>query len=320
MRCAMTIVICALGFIPAAGQETSSPAKGVMSILAAHDRALIKELLVYLEANPKAADLEQAYMEIFERAIENDWYTENEALARKYLEGYPQGAVRPLAQIVATMARAQTGKFDEAWTIYRDLMRSLDQDNQEEFAANFADSLASSAATAGEYEIAKRVYDALLKQFGTSPTLRQKVKDDLNRLEMVGKPAPQIAVKDIDGKLVRSADLAGKYVLIDFWATFAASSVAELPHLQAAYASYHAKGLEIVSVSLDESPRAVSDFVRARKVPWRQIHNSTSGGDLVEAFGVNNIPASFLIDPQGKIVRLELRGKALDKALAALLK
>ena len=64
----------------------------------------------------------------------------------------------------------------------------------------------------------------------------------------------------------------------------------------------------------------VDEFVRARKLPWKQIHNSTSNGDLVEAFGVQTIPATFLIDPSGKIIRLEVRGPALDRALATLLK
>ena len=91
--------------------------------------------------------------------------------------------------------------------------------------------------------------------------------------------------------------------------------VAELPRLQAAYATYHDAGFEVVGVSLDETKAAVVDFARARNLPWRQIHNASSGADLVEAFGVSTIPATFLIDPQGVIIRLELRGPALEKAL-----
>src|SRR5262249_48750434 len=113
--------------------------------------------------------------------------------------------------------------------------------------------------------------------------------------------------------------LRGKYVLIDFWATWCAPCVAELPRLQAAYAKYRDRGLEIVGVSLDETKTAVTDFVKARDVSWRQVHNASAGADLVEAFGVDSIPATFLVDPQGTIVRLELRGPALDRALAKLL-
>jgi len=83
---------------------------------------------------------------------------------------------------------------------------------------------------------------------------------------------------------------------------------------------YRAAGFEVIGVSLDETRSAVVDFTRTRKLPWRQVHNASCGGDLVEAFGVSTIPATFLIDPQGTIVRLELRGAALDQALAQLIK
>ncbi len=96
--------------------------------------------------------------------------------------------------------------------------------------------------------------------------------------------------------------------------------VAEVPRLQAAYQSYHEAGFEIIGISLDESKAAVVDFVKARKIPWRQIHNGGSATDLVEAFGVTSIPATYLVDPEGTIIRLDLRGKALDETLARLFK
>jgi thiol-disulfide isomerase/thioredoxin len=109
-------------------------------------------------------------------------------------------------------------------------------------------------------------------------------------------------------------------VLVDFWATWCAPCVAELPRVQAAYAKYRDEGFEVVGVSLDETKSALLDFVRTRNIPWRQVHNASAGGDLVEAFGVNSIPATFLIDPQGTIVRLDLRGPVLDQALAKVIK
>jgi peroxiredoxin len=129
-----------------------------------------------------------------------------------------------------------------------------------------------------------------------------------------------VAVRDIKGELLRLDDLRGRYVLVDFWATWCAPCVAELPRVQAAYARYHDAGFEIVGVSLDETKAAVVDFCRTRKLPWRQVHNASCGGDLVESFGIGSIPANFLIDPQGTIIRLELRGPALDQALAQLIK
>jgi peroxiredoxin len=316
---ALALVMAVATMAPGRAEGPAVPGS-VSELQAAHDRILMRDLAAYIAAKPKAADLDQAYLALFDKAIEHDWFLEHEETARRYLASFPDGPVRALAQIVATMARAQAGQFGEALQQYQKLMSGLGKAEQEEFAAQFTDSLAQAASTAGAYDIARRVYETLLERYGESPTLRQKVRDDLNRLALVGKPAPRLVVKDLEGNTLRFDELRGRYVLVDFWATWCAPCVAELPRVQAAYAKYHDTGFEVVGVSLDETKAAVQDFVRTRKLPWRQIHNASCGGDLVEAFGVGAIPATFLLDPQGTIIRLELRGPALDQVLAQLLK
>lgn len=316
---AVTCLIVPVGPTWADDPAAAATEKSVTQLLSDHDRRLVREIDEYIKAHPKAADLEQAFMLLFERVIEHDWFTEYEDRAKGYLKDNPEGAVRPLAQIVSTMARAQAGRYGEALTSYKELMTGLDRPDQEEFAGNFADNLAGSASAAGEFPIARQVYEILLARYGSNEALKEKVKGDLARLDRVGKPAPVSVVKDIDGKSFRSAELRGRWVLVDFWATWCAPCVSELPTIQSAYDKYHQKGLELVSVSLDETIEPVHDFVKARKLPWTQLHNATCGGDLVGDYGVNNIPASYLIDPEGKIVRLDLRGANLDKVLGAAL-
>ena len=199
-------------------------------------------------------------------------------------------------------------------------MQGLGQNEQEEFAASFADNLATAAITAGEFATAREVYTTLLSRFSDSPNLRQKVQGDLKRLDKVGKPAPSFATEDIKGRTVRLEAYRGKYVLVDFWATWCAPCIAELPRLQAAYRTYHDAGFEIIGVSLDESKTAVVDFAKARNIPWPQLHNASGSADLVEGFGVSSIPATYLIDPEGTVIRLDLRGKALDETLKRLIK
>ncbi len=316
-----TLAGLALALLVAPVPALADDPKTVSEIQSLHDKALIRDLMTYLAKNPKADDFEQAYMKVFDKIIEHDWFAENEAVARKYLAEHPEGPVRSLAQIVTTMARAQSGRFAEALASFNALMAGLGGSDQEEFASNFADTLATAAMAAGEHDVARKVYQGLLKKFGAeSPNLTQKVKDEIARLDLIGKRTPSVAVNDLNGAPLRLEDLRGRYVLVDFWATWCAPCVVEIPRLQTAYARYHAKGFEIVAVSLDEAKSAVVDFTKARKLPWKQVHNATASGDLVEAFGVRSIPATFLISPEGTIIRLELRGQALDKALETLIK
>ncbi|HZW35268.1 MAG TPA: TlpA disulfide reductase family protein [Isosphaeraceae bacterium] len=294
------------------------PATSVAEIQARHDRALIRDLTEYLRRNPRADDRDQAYAALFNKAIEHDWFAETEELGRQYLQNDPEGPVKALAQIILTMARSQAGQFDRALAQYRQLIQGLDANEQEEFAASFSESLAQSAVGAGEVGVARQVYALLLSRFGESPNLRQKVEGELKRLDQVGKPAPAVVAEDVQGQPFRPAAYRGKYVLIDFWATWCGPCIADLPRLQAAYQSYHDAGFEIIGVSLDESKQAVVDFVKARRLPWRQIHNTGGSADLVDAFGVRSIPANYLIDPEGTILRLDLRGKALDQTLSRL--
>ncbi len=296
------------------------PARSVAEIQARHDRAFLRELAEYLVKNPKADDREQAYAALFNKAIEHDWFAETEELAGQYLKVDPDGPVKALAQIILTMGQAQAGHYDDALARHRELIQGLDPNEQEEFASSFSDSLASAAIAAGQFAAARQVYTTLLARFEDSPNLRQKVQSDLKRLDQIGKPVPAFTAEDIRGQAIRLAAYRGKYVLLDFWATWCGPCVAELPRLQAAYQSYHDAGFEIIGISLDESKAAVVDFVKVRKIPWRQVHNAGGANDLIESLGVTSIPATYLIDPEGTILRIDLRGKALDETLARLFK
>ncbi len=315
----LVVVLGTVAFVSLGHSAEPGPAN-VAEIQAKHDRAFIRELSDYLRQYPKAEDRDQAYAALFNKAIEHDWFSEAEEQGRQYLTSDPEGPVKALAQIILTMGRAQAGQFDEALKRFRELMQGIGQNEQEEFAASFSDNLATAAITAGEFGIAREVYTALLSRFSDSPNLRQKVQRDLKRLDKVGKPAPSFATEDIAGKTVRLEAYRGKYVLIDFWATWCAPCIAELPRLQAAYRAYHDAGFEIIGISLDESKTAVVDFARARNIPWPQLHNASGSADLVEGFGVGSIPATYLIDPQGTVIRLDMRAKALDETLSRLLK
>ena len=204
LRAARTITILTWALTATLPLRAEEPARSsVAEIQANHDRALIRDLTEYVRRNPKADDRDQAYSVLFNKAIEHDWFTEAESIGLAYIKDEPDGPVKPLAQIVVTMSRAHAGKFEDALARFKELMKGIGQAEQEEFASSFAENLAGAAITAGEFNVARQVFETLLSRFEESPNLRQKVQAEVARIDKVGKLAPTITTVDLDGKPVR---------------------------------------------------------------------------------------------------------------------
>jgi peroxiredoxin len=132
-----------------------------------------------------------------------------------------------------------------------------------------------------------------------------------------GSVFPDFQEKDLDGQPLSISQFKGKVVLIDFWATWCGPCVAELPNVLAAYEKHHAKGFEIVGISLDQDRNKLKDFIDRKKMTWPQYFDG-EGWDskLGRKYGITSIPATFLLDREGKIVGRNLRGPALEAAVA----
>jgi thiol-disulfide isomerase/thioredoxin len=143
-----------------------------------------------------------------------------------------------------------------------------------------------------------------------------------------GQTAPAFQAKTTDAKPVNfPADYKGKVVLLDFWATWCGPCRAELPNVVAAYQKYHAKGFDVVSVSLDrpqEGPKLVK-FAQENNMPWPQIYDGKYWkADLAVKYGIRSIPRPILVDGDTGMILAEgpaARGQKLtieiEKALAA---
>jgi len=126
----------------------------------------------------------------------------------------------------------------------------------------------------------------------------------------------------VDGREVDFAKLRGKVVLVDFWATWCGPCIAELPNIKKVYAEYHAKGFEIVGISLDreQDRQKLVDFCAKEQMPWPQHFDGKYWkNDIAVSYGITGIPAMFLLDQSGRLVATDARGPKLEADVRKLL-
>jgi thiol-disulfide isomerase/thioredoxin len=164
------------------------------------------------------------------------------------------------------------------------------------------------------------IADRLGKARPTHPQVQQFV-NNLQRLQGVneGAMAPEINLATPAGPTLALSSLRGKYVLIDFWASWCGPCRRENPNVVKTYATYKDKGFEIFGVSLDQNREAWLKAIEADKLVWKHVSDLqywNSAG--AQAYQVNSIPQTFLVNPEGRIIAKGLRGAALDNYLAKL--
>lgn len=144
----------------------------------------------------------------------------------------------------------------------------------------------------------------------------------LKRLEAtsVGKKAPAITQLTPEGEPYSLSDLRGKYVLIDFWASWCPDCRRENPNLVKTYAEFKDKNFEILGVSFDRNLESWLKAIDADKLTWKHIsdlqHWQNAAGTL---YGVKSIPQNILVNPEGIIIARNLHGEDLDKKLRDIL-
>jgi peroxiredoxin len=198
------------------------------------------------------------------------------------------------------------------------------------FVKNFIDSLGPNpvshlAVSMLSVEDDFQFLDSLLTRFEKEKPKAAYTKKMQSFLEAprrlaIGKQAPEILVSDPNGKQVKLSQFRGKWVLLDFWASWCKPCIGELPFLSDVQKRFGPKGFTVFSISVDENPKDWQKAMVTYRMHWAHGRDFSQGtSQSAQVYAVSSLPSTYLIDPSGKIVAKNLRGPALRQKLESVI-
>jgi peroxiredoxin len=149
---------------------------------------------------------------------------------------------------------------------------------------------------------------------------QQQSADQASAASWVGKTVPELSLPDVNGKTISIASFKGKYVLIDFWASWCGPCRMENPNVVEAYNRYKGKNFTVLGISLDKDKDSWKKAIAEDHLSWTHISDLKYwSSQAVQTFGFQGIPFNILVDPSGKVIAQELRGSDLENKLKQVL-
>ena len=231
-------------------------------------------------------------------------------------------AVTTKLKVTFDAGTTNTADFRENLTAINALIgKYLKNGNREDLARLYlldahiyADGLSDAARAQAIWEQVVRDFPGTLAAKGAAISLaRNSVPEGL----AVGQRFPDFTETDVNGSPLSPSGNRGRVTLVDFWATWCGPCRGEMPNVIATYQSYHAQGFNLIGVSLDSDRNALVNFTQASGMPWPQYFDGQGWQNkLAQRYGVDSIPANYLLDRRGVIVGKDLRGSDLKEAVA----
>lgn len=281
------------------------------------------ERLTRLAGSQGRGEADLTFLEIFRFAVAADLYADAEPAADLVIRS---GKMTPeaefLARLVKVLAEADRGDYAGST---RDLKAYLETPDarptpgtRTRTALAIGEAYFRRLVRAGRFDLAREACEVVGEHAG-DPAVRDHFAGYRRRLDLVGRPAPDIRGDDADGTALRLEDLKGKVVLVVFWATWCPPCVERLPVLGHALELYQKDGFAVLGVNLDDGPDReplVRRFIVDFGVPWPSVLNGQGERDAAAAYAVKEIPANVLIGRDGKVITFDLGREDLLEAIS----
>lgn len=275
-----------------------------------HLRMEFERVKQWLLAQPKphSADALDGLDWLLKTGFEKGWYGELSAIVEdeELNSSLSPGLQKKLGQL-RILSRASQGHSEQAVADYVDHLKTIRLRSPNE-TLELTSALSSQLQINGDYDAAREVLRRTTDAFFLNAQVRTLLERRLAKLLLAEHPAPRLQAGDHS-----LAELKGRYVLLDFWATNCAPCIADLPHLKSVARRFPEDEFTILGVSLDTSTEAVEQFKQRFRFDWPTPLVEECEPAPRENYRVITIPSTFLIDPEGNIVLVD--GNARDIAL-----
>ena len=284
--------------------------------------------LTNLAKGTSGAEADAIDRELFSLAITRELFAEaREAADRCLARKTTDRAVRALATLVQVVAKGEEGRDEEVISRLVALFTSPGKvpkghAPESDMGLAVAEGYLQRLIRLGRYDAARKLCAVMCDEDEAPESVKEHFETRMAPLALLGKRAPAIEGIDVEGQRVSLADWKGMVVLIDFWATWCPPCVAEIPMLKTLAATHGDQGLVILGVNVDARHEDVKEMTKAlpvvrrflaqHEVTWTNLLDGDGAADFAKAYGVKEIPATFLVGRDGTIVAVELSDGQLE--------
>ena len=278
-------------------QEIKAIAKNLKHRSESEDlEKLVEKSRKFVAAHPKYKRVDEVYYLLGNALVQLERVEEGIKVFEECIKDYPSARYVERCLLELGLAYDKLGKHDAANVAYEKLVNHPKYGSRSQ--AKLAKQLLEQDKASRKGELAK------------PPGARIRASD------WIGKPALDFQVTDLKGEKLSLKQYRGQVVLLDFWATWCSPCIAEIPNVKKTYEKYKDQKFQIIGISLDRSMEPLKAYVEKEELGWLHYWDQTS--KVSSIYKVQAIPSTFLIDGTGVIRKANLRGAALETAVAEL--